>query len=73
MRIPKLNEVKYYSTFRDMIDGISVGRENVAAISWFTRKGEEMGVDFGKLYSDVRALAESLIARGYSGKHVAVL
>ena len=56
-----------------MIDGSSLGRENVAAISWFTRKGEEMGVDFGKLYSDVRALAESLIARGYSGKHVAVL
>lgn len=73
MRIPKLNDVKYYSTFRCMIDGISVGNEDKAAISWFTRKGEEMGVDYGRFYSDVRALANSLISRGYAGRHVAVL
>ena len=73
MRIPKLNEVKYYSTFRDMVDGLSLGNEDKAAISWFTRKGEEIGVDYGRFYSDVRSLANALASRGYSGRHVAVL
>ena len=73
MRIPKLNEVKYYSTFRDMVDGLSLRNEDKAAISWFTRKGEEIGVDYGRFYSDVRSLANALASRGYSGRHVAVL
>ena len=56
-----------------MIDGISIGNEDKAAISWFTRKGEEMGVDYGRFYSDVRSLAESFASLGFSGRHVAVL
>jgi hypothetical protein len=69
LRIPKLNEVKYYTTFREMIDGLAQGNENKEAISWFTRKGEECGVNYGKFYSDILGLKESLIARGYAGKH----
>ncbi len=72
MKIPKLNEVKYYKTFKEMIDSLCTDKTK-PAISWFTRKGEEQGVDYGKLYSDVLGLKESLCSRGLAGRHIAVL
>ena len=72
MKIPKLNDVKYYKTFREMIDSLCTD-ETKPAISWFTRKGEEQGVDYGRLYSDVLGLKESLCSRGLAGRHIAVL
>ena len=51
-----LNQVTYYSCFRDMIEALPQGREDQPAISWFTRKGEEHGVTLGQLREDVRNL-----------------
>jgi len=50
-----------------------LGNESKKAIAWFTRKGDEKYVDFGKFYSDILSLKESLISRGYAGKHIALL
>ena len=55
-----------------MIEALCADRAK-PAISWFTRKGEEMGVDYGKLYTDIRGLAESLCSLGLAGRHIAVL
>lgn len=68
-----LNEVKYYSLFRDMIEDLAEGREELPAISWFTRKGEENGVTLGKLREDVRDLQTYFVHNGLAGKHVAIL
>ena len=68
-----LNQVKYYSLFRDMIDDLAVGNESKKAISWFNRKGEEDGVTWGQFYSDILNLQERLISLGFAGKHIAIL
>jgi len=68
-----LNQVKYYTRFRDMIEGLAENRENLPAISWFTRRSEEEGVTLGQLRDDVRNLQELLVSLGLSGKHIAIL
>ena len=73
MKKYSLNEVKYYKRFRDMIDDLAQGREDKPGISWFTRKGEEIGVTLGKLREDVICLKEKLIDLGLAGKHIAIL
>ena len=73
MRIPKLNKVKYYPTFTEMIDSLFSNKGDAPVISWFNRKGEEQTVSAEKLYSDVIGLKESLISQGLSGRHIAIL
>ncbi|MBE6883705.1 MAG: AMP-binding protein [Ruminococcaceae bacterium] len=68
-----LNPVDYFETFDDMIESIPKGIENEPAISWFTRKGEEKGVSYGKLREDVRSLQAAMISKGLQGKHIAIL
>ena len=68
-----LNEVEYYSTFREMIEALPDGREFCPGISWFTRKGEENGVTLGKLRDDVRGLATYFVKAGLAGRHIAIL
>lgn len=68
-----LNQVKYYTRFRDMIDDLACGNEEKMAISWFSRKGEEKGVTLGQLRSDIVCLQERLISLGLAGKHIAIL
>ena len=68
-----LNEVEYYTRFRDMIEEWGLKYENKPAISWFTRKQEEKGVTFGQLRDDVRYLQEMLIQMGLAGKHIAIV
>lgn len=68
-----LNEVTYYSCFRDMIESLPQGREDEPAISWFTRKGEERGVTLGQLREDVRNLQSAFIHYGLQGKQIAIL
>ena len=68
-----LNEVEYYSTFKEMIEALPDGRENCPGISWFTRKGEENGVTLGKLRDDVRGLATYFVKAGLAGQHIAIL
>ena len=68
-----LNPVKYYSLFKDMIEDLPNGREEMPGISWFTRKGEENGVTLGKLRDDVRDLQAFFVENGLAGKHIAIL
>lgn len=68
-----LNNVPYYTRFRDMVDGLARGNEEKPAISWFTRKGEKRGVTWGQLRSDILSLQAQLIHMGLSGKHIAIL
>lgn len=68
-----LNEVAYYTRFRDMIDGLALKYGDNPAISWFTRKQEEKGVSYNKLRDDVRYLQEMLVQMGLAGKHIAIV
>jgi hypothetical protein len=68
-----LNQVKYYTRFRDMVDDLACGNEEKMAISWFSRKGEEKGVTLGQLRSDIVCLQERLISLGLAGMHIAIL
>ena len=73
MKNYSLNKVEYYERFRDMIDGIADKYGDAPAISWFTRKQEEMGVTYLQLRDDVRCLQEVLIEKGLAGKHIAIV
>lgn len=73
MRKYLLNEVKYYSHFKDLIEELPEGRELAHGISWFTRKGVQQGVTLGELREDVRNLQSVLVQRGLAGKHIAIL
>lgn len=73
MKSYPLNNVPYYTRFRDMVDGLTQGREDKPAISWFTRKGEQQGVTWGELHSDVLGLQAQLIHMGLVGKHIGLL
>lgn len=68
-----LNPVVYYSTFKEMIEQLPVGREDMPAISWFTRKGEEQGVTLARFREDIRCLQTVLVDRKLNGKQVAIL
>lgn len=68
-----LNKVEYYATFKEMIEKLPAGREEEAAVSWFTRKGEECGVTLGKMREDIRNLQAFLVSNGLAGKHIAIL
>lgn len=73
MKSYPLNPVKYYSLFKDMIDDMAKERGNLPAVSWFTRKGEEKGVSWGKLRDDVLNLQAFFVSKGLAGKHIAIL
>ena len=73
MRKYPLNQVKYYSRFRDLIEDLGETYKDAPAVSWFTRKQEEKGVTYSRLRDDVRYLQESLIQRGLAGKHIAIV
>ena len=73
MKSYPLNQVKYYSLFKDMIDDMAKERGNLPAVSWFTRKGEEKGVSWGKLRDDVLNLQAFFVSKGLAGKHIAIL
>ena len=73
MKNYSLNKVEYYERFRDIIDGIADKYGDAPAISWFTRKQEEMGVTYLQLRDDVRCLQEVLIEKGLAGKHIAIV
>lgn len=68
-----LNEVAYYTRFRDMIENIAEKYGEAPAISWFTRKQEELGVSYRKLRDDVRHLQEMMIQMGLVGKQIAIV
>ena len=67
-----LNEVTYYTRFCDMVDGLAKLYGDKPAISWFTRKQEQMTVSYSQMRADVYNLQAELIRRGLSGKHLAI-
>lgn len=68
-----LNKVQYYSRFRDMIESLGEKYGDAPAISWFTRKQEEVGVSYAQMRDDVRNLQEALVSLGLAGKHIAIV
>ena len=73
MRAYPLNDVKYFTRFRDMVDGLACGNEDKPGISWFTRRGEQRDVTLGQWRKDILALQQQLIRMGLVGKHIALL
>lgn len=73
MRAYPLNDVKYFTRFRDMVDGLACGNEDKPALSWFTRKGEQQGVTLGQWRQDILNLQQQLIHMGLAGKHIGIL
>ena len=67
-----LNEVTYYTRFCDMVDGLANLYGDKPAISWFTRKQEQMTVSYKQMREDVYNLQAELIHRGLAGKHLAI-
>ena len=67
-----LNEVTYYTRFCDMVDGLANRYGDKPAISWFTRKKEQMTVSYRQMREDVYHLQAELIRRGLAGKHLAI-
>lgn len=68
-----LNEVQYYSRFRDMVEDLGEKYGDAPAISWFTRTQKEMGVTYRQFRDDVRYLQEAFVQRGLNGKHLAIV
>ena len=68
-----LNEVQYYSRFRDMVEDLGEKYGDAPAISWFTRAQKEMGVTYRQFRDDVRYLQEAFVQRGLNGKHLAIV
>ena len=68
-----LYDVEYFSCFKDMIEKLPEGREEAPAISWFTRRGEEVCVTLKQLREDVRNLQAFFVQKGYVGKQIAIL
>ena len=69
----KLNSVDYYDTFSDFVDGIGKKYADKPAVSYFTRKQEEIVHTYGEFTSDIRALRETLYADGFAGKQIAII
>lgn len=56
-----------------MIESLGEKYADAPAISWFTRKQEELTVSYRQLREDVRNLSAALIVEGLAGKHIAIV
>ena len=66
-------KVNYYERFCDLVEDLGERYGDAPAVSWFTRKQEEMGVTYRQLREDVRNLQEKLVDLGLAGKHIAIV
>ena len=71
-RIP-LNKADYYETFPAYLDGISRKFGEKPAITYFTRKQEAVTASYAQLTRQALCAAHALQARGYAGKHLAIV
>ena len=71
-RIP-LNKADYYETFPAYLDGISRKFGEKPAITYFTRKQEAVTASYAQLTQQALCAAHALQARGYAGKHLAIV
>lgn len=68
-----LNQVEYYSRFRDMVEDLGEKYGDSPAISWFTRAQKEISVTYRQFRDDVRHLQEKMVQLGLNGKHIAIV
>ncbi|MBC8569286.1 AMP-dependent synthetase/ligase [Zongyangia hominis] len=68
-----LNQVDYYETFPAFLEGIRNRFGEKPALSYFTRKKEEVRHSYTELVRDVHALCEALCAMDLDGQHVALV
>lgn len=66
-------KVNYYERFCDLVEDLGERYGNAPAVSWFTRKQEELGKTYKELREDVRNLQEKLVDLGLAGKHIAIV
>ncbi len=70
-----LHEKVVYATFRDLVEDIGEKYKGKPAFSYRVNPRDKDSVkkNYEALRDDVRALGTELIARGYAGKHIAVI
>lgn len=68
-----LNQVDYYETFPAFLEGIRHNFGGKPALSYFTRKKEEVRHTYEELAADALALSEALCGMELQGKHVALV
>lgn len=71
-RVP-LNKADYYETFPSYLDGISRKFGEKPAITYFTRAKEPVTASYAQLTQQALCAAHALKARGYAGKHLAIV
>ena len=68
-----LNQVDYYDTFSEYVQGIGKKFTEKPAVSYFTRRGEEKCHTYGELTFQIDTLCKAFEKRGIQGKHVAIV
>ena len=66
-------QVDYYTTFAEFVDGIAEKYSSQPAVSYFTRKGEEVTRTYGEFTADIYSLREAIREKGLQGKHIAIV
>ena len=67
------NPVEYDSTFFDFVARIGASYAQRPAVTWFTRKQQEMTRTYSELTRDICALRAGLAGMGCGGDHIAIL
>lgn len=68
-----LNDIPYFTRFRDWVNGLAELYGDQPALSWFTRKQQLQSVTFNQLRQDVYHLQSEIVRRGLAGKHLAIV
>lgn len=66
-------QVPEYSTFAEFVDGIRALCGDKPAVSYFTRKQEQVTFSYIEFTDHIRALREALHLHGLKGKHIAII
>lgn len=67
------NHVDYYDTFDTFMEGIKKNFSDKPAITWFTRKQEEMTKTFQEFYEDVYGMRKILCDRNMTGCNIGLI
>ncbi len=73
MKNEPLNKVDYYRTFPEFIETVAEKYKDKPAVSYYTRKQEEVLYTYGEFTSQICDLREELFKNGYEGKHIAII
>ena len=73
MKNEPFNKVDYYRTFPQFIDTVAVKYKDKPAVSYYTRKQQEVMYTYGEFTSQIYDLREELYKKGYVGKHIAII